>query len=363
MKYQQMLGRRNRKGAATVYDRLFRYAEFLGFGELHIKIDQKTGLRAIIALHSTVPGPAIGGCRCLTYDTTDQALADALRLAQMMSYKAAAANLSHGGAKAVLMKHGNIKDRQSYFESFGKFVDEMDGRYITAVDSGTVAEDMDIVATRTKYVTCTSDKYHGDPSPTTAHGVVRGLLAAVKYKFGQDDLENIHIAIQGLGHVGKPFAHELYNLGAKLTVCDTHTEHTDIIRDECHAEVVAPEDIYSVECDVFAPCALGAILNLKNIKKLRCKIVAGAANNQLAHKHHGVALHERGILYTPDFFINSAGLIHVAVIYDNGDQAKAEQQIENIYETTMQLFQRAEKEQRAISQIAETIALEKLGKY
>jgi leucine dehydrogenase len=351
----------SKKTRYTDCDRLFRYAEFLGFGGVHIKFDPVTGLRAIVAIHSLKRGPAIGGCRLISYPNANAALEDALRLAYIMSFKAAISGLAHGGAKAVLMKPKVIRDRKAYLEAFGDFVHELGGRYITAVDSGTSFEDMDIIAGRTPYVTCTTNyKYSGDPSPHTAFGVRRGIEAAVKFKFDKNDLSNIHVAIQGVGHVGYYLAKELYACGAKLTVCDININAVQRCEKEFGATIVSADDIYDVSADVFAPCALGAVLNLTTIKRLRACIVAGGANNQLAHHQHATVLRQRGILYAPDFVVNSGGLIYSAMLYDLPDTRQAMNQVANIYQTLMEIFERAEKDNVSTHQIAEKMAWERL---
>lgn len=345
----------------TVCDSLMRYAEFLGFGEMHTKIDEKTGLRAIIAIHSLKLGPAIGGCRLLNYQTVDKAIEDALRLAHMMSFKAAINNLPHGGAKAVLLKPKVIKDREAYFEKFGEFVNELGGRYVTAVDSGTSPLEMDIIARQTPFVTCTTKLgLDSDPSPLTALGVRRAIEAAVKFKMGRDSLSDVHVAIQGAGHVGFWLAKELKELGAKITVADINVKALQFCMDQIGVNICHPEEIYDIEADVFAPCALGAVLNMDTIKRLKAPIVAGSANNQLAHHHYGVLLHERGILYAPDFLINAGGLIHVSVIYDHGDMKKSLEQINGIYNTVYDIFERSVQENQATNEIAEKIARDRL---
>lgn len=345
----------------TACDSLMRYAEFLGFGNIHTKIDEKTGLRAIIAIHNLTRGPAIGGCRMVEYKTIDKAYEDAFRLAHMMSFKAAINNLAHGGAKAVIIKPKVIKDREALFEKFGEFVNELGGRYITAVDSGTSTRDMDIIAKRTSFVTCTTQSgAGGDPSPLTAIGVYRAIEAAVKFKLNRDSLEGIHIAIQGAGHVGYCLAKDLHDRGAQLTMTDVNSQTLTRCKEELGATICEPHQIYDIEADVFAPCALGAVLNLETIKRLRVSIVAGSANNQLAHHHYGTLLHENGILYAPDFLINAGGLIHVAVIYDHGDMPKSMEQINNIYHTVYDIFERSKSENIATNLIAEKIARERL---
>lgn len=340
-------------------DDLFRMAEELKFGELHFKIDQKTGLFAIVAIHSTKLGPAIGGCRCLPYPSTDAAITDALRLAHMMSYKAAICNLAHGGAKSVLMRPPHIENRTAYFQAFADFVNSLSGRYVAAVDSGTDVNDMDIINTRTPYVVCTSKE--GDPSPFTATGVRRGIEAAVKFKLGKDNLDDIHVAIQGAGHVGYYLAKELAQYGTKITMADVNKENLDRCVKEFKVNVVSTEEIYSIPCDVFSPCALGGVLNPATIEKLNTQIVAGSANNQLKElERDDRLLFERGILYAPDFLINAGGLIYAAAYYDHGNLEQATQQIYNIYDELMQIFTRAASENKPTNYIAEVIAEEKL---
>lgn len=345
----------------TVCDSLMRYAEFLGYGTIHTKIDEATGLKAIIAVHNLHRGPAIGGCRMVTYQTVDRAYEDAIRLGYMMSYKSAINNLPHGGAKAVIVKPKVIKDREAFFEKFGEFVNELGGRYITAIDSGTTPEDMDIVARRTPYVTCTT-KYENasDPSPLTALGVRRGIQAAVKFKLGKDNLDGVRVSIQGAGHVGYNLTKELHALGARVTITDINPALVERCVQEFKVQVCHPDEIFDLETDVFAPCALGAILNSSTIKRLKTPIVAGAANNQLAHHHYGALMFDYGILYAPDFLINAGGIIQVAVLYDKGTEAKYLAQINEIYDRALEIFERSATEHRPTNEIAEQIARERL---
>lgn len=350
-----------KKSRHTGLDRLFRYAEFLNYGDVHVKFDHATGLKAIVAIHNLKRGPAIGGCRLYHYQSADAALEDALRLGYMMSFKAAISNLDHGGAKAVILKPKIIKDRKAFFEAFGDFVNELGGRYVTAVDSGTTEKDMDVIATRTSFVTCTTASgVGGDPSPQTALGVRRGMEAAVKIKLGRDSLEGIHVAIQGAGQVGYYLAKELKACGARITMCDVNPMNLQRCIDEFGVAVCPIESIFDIEADIFAPCALGAVLNLHTIKRLKVSIVAGSANNQLAHHNHGALLHERGILYAPDFVINAGGLIYVAAAYDHADINRALKQVGDIYFTLLEIFKLAQKENAATNEIAERIAIERL---
>jgi len=347
----------------TALDGLFRYAEFLKFGELHVRFDPETGLRAIVAIHNLNRGPAIGGCRLISYPSSDAALEDAIRLGYMMSYKAAISGLPHGGAKAVIMRPKVIQNRKALLEAFARFIHDLDGRYITAVDSGTTLHDMDIIHTITPYVTSLTMAagVSNDPSPWTAHGVRRGIEAAVRFRLKRESLDGIHVAIQGVGHVGYLLAKELHESGATLTVCDVDPKSTERCVEEFGATVVSPEDIYDVSADVFAPCALGSIVNLETVDRLRVSIVAGSANNQLAHQRYGQLLKERDILYAPDFVINAGGLIFVAAIYDHSDAKRAVEHVDKIDLILTEIFERAASENQSTSLVAEQIAREKLN--
>ncbi len=330
---------------------LFQEASALGFGDIHIKIDPDCGLHAIIAIHSTRLGPALGGCRCIPYASTEAALLDAMRLARGMTYKAAISGLSQGGGKAVLMRPPEIGEREAYFESFGRFVDSLGGRYITAVDSGTSPADMDIIARRTRHVACTSSHHagSGDPSPHTALGVRRGIEAAVRFALGRDSLEGVHVAMQGVGHVGYPLARELRAHGARLTVCDVDRLAVERCVDEFGAAAATTEGIYELACDVFAPCALGAVINDQTLPRLAARIVAGAANNQLAELRHGDRLHERGILYAPDYVINAGGILQIALREESALRAK----LFAIYDTLTEIFRRSAREDTPPQRVAD----------
>ncbi len=343
-------------------DELLNYAESVGHGELHIKMDKNTGLRAIVSIHNTKRGPALGGCRFIEYQNVSEAIYDAMRLARGMTYKAAISNLPLGGGKTVIMRPKVIESREALFESFGEFVNELGGRYITAVDSGTNVEDMDVIHRKTKYVTSTSrsDESHGDPSFATALGVYRGILAAVKFRLGKKDLDGLHIAVQGTGHVGYPLAKHLHRAGARLTVCDMNVESAKRCVQEFHATLVDPAEIFNVECDIFAPCALGAVLNDRTVPQLKTKIVAGSANNQLALPKHSQALMDRGILYVPDYVINAGGLIEVVGIYYNAPEEKIKKDVEKIYDTVMMICEQAKDEHHDPTTVADNIAIARI---
>ena len=341
-------------------DELLSYAKKLGFGELFFKIDKINQLCAVIAIHSTRLGPALGGCRFIEYTSIDLAIHDALRLAQGMSYKAALANLPLGGGKTVLMRPKQLSDRSAYFRALGRFVNELKGRYIIAMDSGVLIEDMDSIALETPYVVTTS-KHKGNPAPYTALGVLYGIEAAVKFKLQRDDLEGLHVAIQGMGHVGLALANALRKKGAYLTLCDNNVDLVQRAKD-LGAKVVAPDEIYSVECDVFSPCALGAVLNDRSIPKLKTAIVAGSANNQLAEPRDAELLQKKDILYAPDYVINAGGLIYAYAEYQNRlNREHVVQHIATIYSTLIEIFKCALDENKLPSTVADNLAKSRLN--
>ncbi|MDF1827078.1 MAG: amino acid dehydrogenase [Legionellaceae bacterium] len=335
------------------------YADAHGFGDLHFKIDPITGMRAIIAIHSTQLGPALGGCRFVEYPDSNTALYDAMRLARGMSYKAASVGLPLGGGKAVILKPQGEYDREAYFHAFGEFVNSLGGRYITALDSGTDLNDMDIIEQHTPYV-ASSSRLQGDPSPFTAEGVLLGIQAAAQFKWNNPSLKGLHVAIQGLGHVGYALARKLHALNVKLTVADVNADAVARAVQEFQAESISTDKIHEVACDIFAPCALGAVLNNQTIPALQASVVAGAANNQLAHTCHGQQLHDRGILYAPDYVINAGGLIFAADQYLNHAIKPNPEQLNNIHTSLLEIFHRSARENLPTSTIADTIAQEKL---
>lgn len=327
------------------------------FGDLHCRVDPKTGMRAIIAIHNTKLGPALGGCRFIEYDDSTSAILDAMRLARGMSFKSAVAGLPLGGGKAVVIKPKIAFDRDAYFHAFGKFVHDLQGQYITAMDSGTQLSDMDIIAQHTPYVASLA-KDDGDPARATSLGILRGIQAAVAFQKQQDHLEGMVIAVQGLGHVGYLLAQHLHNLGAKLIVADIDPQRVQEVVKDFGAQAVSTHDIHKVPCDVFSPCALGAILNEVTIPEIQTKIVAGAANNQLAHHFHGQLLHDRGILYAPDYVINAGGVIFACGKYFHTPAAETEQILNRIGKSLTEIFTRSMQENKPTSQIADTIAEE-----
>lgn len=338
-------------------DNFLLYAEEHNFGDIHFKVDPKTGLRAIVAIHSTKLGPALGGCRFIEYPDTGAALYDVMRLARGMSYKSACAGLPLGGGKSVILKPKQIADRKAFFESFGDFVQSLGGRYITADDSGTGIAEMDIINQRTPYV-ASGSRLESEPSPYTAYGVKHGIDAAVLFKLKKNSVEGLHVAIQGAGKVGYYLGKALVESGARVTVADVNMEACEKAKRDFGAEVVSVNDIHRIICDVYAPCALGASLNEQTIPEIRATIVAGAANNQLAHHIHGKELFDRDILYAPDYVINAGGVIHCAYQYDHKMVENREQQIERIYDTLLTVFERSARENQSTDVIADRMAEE-----
>jgi len=341
---------------------LMRYASILGFGDIRIKIDPKTGLHAIIAIHSNDLGPAIGGCRCYPYASTGEATKDVLRLAYMMTLKAAVCKLPHGGAKAVIIKPRKIKDERAFFESFGDFVNQAEGRYITACDVGTSTTEMNIIAESTPYVigATSHNKKQSNPAQHTALGVLRGIQATVKHKLKRDDLEKIKINIQGLGQVGYELARLLTTRGAIITATDTKIATLEQCRDELGINIAGIDEIYDIPSDVFAPCALGGTINPNTLKRIQTSIIAGSANNQLSHSKCIQLIEKKDILYAPDYVVNAGGLINAAIVYDYNDPDRATAKINELYETTLELCERAANSTESIIDITRKIALDRI---
>ena len=316
---------------------LFDTIAGMGHEQLVICNDSSAGYRGIIAIHSTTLGPALGGTRFWNYATDEDAIIDALRLARGMTYKNAVAGLNLGGGKSVIIGNNKTADREMIFRAHGRFVESMGGRYITAEDVGTSTADMDFVHMETKNVSGLAGR-SGDPSPVTAHGVFRAIQASAKERWGSDDLSTKTVSLQGAGHVGYYLAKELHEAGAKLVITDIDTERVKSVVNEFSAKYVGPEEIYGVQADIFAPCALGAIVNDATIPKLRVEIVAGAANNVLLEERHGVALEERGILYAPDYVANAGGVINVYSELAGWSSARAFRKADEIYDTILKVF-------------------------
>ena len=326
--------------------------------------DKPTGLKAIIAVHNTNLGPALGGTRMWMYASDEEALTDVLRLSRGMTYKASVAGLNLGGGKAVIIGDPNKQKTEAMFRAFGRFVEGLAGRYITAEDVGTDVRDMEYVRMETKYVTGIDRALggSGDPSPVTAYGVYMGMKACAKQLTGSDSLANKKVAVQGAGHVAQYVCEHLAKEGAKVFISDIFPEKAQRVAADAKAEVVAPEKIYEVDADIFCPCALGAIVNDDTIPKFKFKIISGGANNQLADEQkHGRKLIERGILYAPDYAINAGGLINVYNELEGYSQERALQQASSIYDTILKIFAISKEENIPTYEASNRLAEERIS--
>ncbi|MDR0786815.1 MAG: leucine dehydrogenase [Gemmatimonadota bacterium] len=326
-----------------------------GHEQLLFCYEPTSGYRCIIAIHDTTLGPALGGTRFWNYANETDAIRDALRLSRGMSYKAAIAGLNLGGGKSVIIGDPRTPRREALFRAHGRFIETLAGRYITAEDVGTSVSDMDYVRMETEYVTGLSGA-SGDPSPVTAFGVYRGIKAATQARYGSDSLHGLTVTVQGLGHVGYYVCQYLATEGARLVVTDIDEELIARVVREFGAEPVARTAIYDVEANIYAPCALGATINDDTLTRLKVDIVAGAANNVLAEPRHGVALHERGVLYAPDYVINAGGLINVYGEIQGWTQDQAMRKAGEIHDTLARLFALSAEEGIPTSEAADRIA-------
>jgi leucine dehydrogenase len=317
--------------------------------------DEAANYRGIIAIHNTSLGPALGGTRFWNYASEADALVDVLRLSRGMTYKAAVAGLNLGGGKAVIIGDPRTTRREMIFRAHGRFVESLCGRYITAEDVGTSVEDMDFVHMETDHVSGIAHR-SGDPSPVTAFGTYRGIKAAVMHKYGSDSLAGMRIAVQGVGHVGYYLCQDLANEGARLIVTDIDQERVQRVVEDFGAEAVGLDRIYSVDAQVFAPCALGATVNDATIPQFKFEIIAGAANNQLEEERHGDELEKRGILYAPDYVINAGGLINVYGELKEWTMERSKRKAGEIYDTLLDLFELAREQGIATYTAADRLA-------
>lgn len=322
--------------------------------------DEETGLKCIISIHDTTLGPSLGGTRILDYDTEEAALTDVLRLSRAMTYKAAAADLDLGGGKAVIIGDPEEIKTEELMRAYGRAVDSLAGRYITSVDVNSSVSDMEIISEHTDHVVGTRAGL-GDPSPITAHGVMHGIKACVEHEYGTDTLSDVDVAIQGLGKVGHDLASKLAERDAGVTVTDLDDETVSKFTDEYDADAVDPDDIYDVDCDVFAPCAFGGAINDDTIPRLTCDVVAGAANNILADEHrHSQMLKDEGILYAPDYVINAGGLATVYYEHAGGTKQDAYEDAEAIEGRLLGMFERAEDEDITVLEAANKYAEDRI---
>jgi leucine dehydrogenase len=341
----------------------FELPDYDDHEELAFFTDKDSGLRAIVAVHSTALGPALGGARMRKYESSAEALTDVIRLARGMSYKSAIANVPHGGGKSVILHHPGTKPKELLL-AFGAAVSKMNGRYITSADMNIHDDDLKIIAEATPYVAGFPQpgRSGGNPSPVTALGVFKSMMAITKYQRGTDSLSGLRVAIQGLGEVGLDLAKRLHEGGAKLIVADPDQAALRRAVDRFGATPVAPEEILSVECDMFSPCAIGGILTSESIENLKATMVVGCANNQLASDECGAALKAKGILYAPDIVVNAGGVICVAGQINDWDDAEIRRRTLEIEDTLLQVLRRAQADNLPTNIVADQIAKERIGR-
>jgi leucine dehydrogenase len=348
---------------------VFSHPEFDNHEHLSFFCDPETGLKAIVAIHNTSRGPALGGCRMFPYASDEEALRDVLRLSRGMTYKSALANLDLGGGKSVIIGDPRKQKSEALLEAMGKHLEGLGGQYIAAEDSGTSVPDLKVMGRHTKHVAGVVEHTgfdgqpsNGDPSPTTAYGTFVGLKAAVKHKLGREDLTGLKVAIQGVGNVGYRLAQHLREAGAELWVYDIHQENMQRAVDELGAHAASSEDILFLPVDVVAPCAMGAVLNDDSIPRLQATVIAGAANNLLQRSDHDQALKDRDILYAPDFVINAGGIIDVFYERTGGSPEEVRAHVEGIGQTLAEIFSRSDSSGVPTGSVANTLAEERFRK-
>jgi leucine dehydrogenase len=340
-------------------DPVFGQASFNDHEQIVFCNDKDTGLKAIIGVHNTVLGPALGGTRMWKYANEWEALNDVLRLSRGMTFKSAISGLNLGGGKAVIIGDAKTEKTPEMMVKFGQFIHSLSGKYITAEDVGTTTPDMDLIRDVTPYVTGISEERggSGNPSPVTAYGVYMGMKAAAKHQFGSDNLSGKRVLVQGTGHVGETLIDYLTKEGALVQISDINEARMEEVSAKYGAQIFRGDNLYAADVDIYAPCALGATINDETIYSLKAKVIAGAANNQLANEVvHGKILQERGILYAPDFLINAGGIINVYAEIVGYDKAEAMRRTENIYNTTLEIFNFAEANSITTQQAAMSIA-------
>lgn len=343
---------------------VFEAHDFDGHEQVTFCYDAESGLKAIIAIHNTNLGPSLGGCRFWPYASEKEALKDVLRLSRGMTYKAALADLDLGGGKAVIIGNPETEKTPEKLRAFGRFVERLGGLYITAEDMGTTPQDMGVIFQETRHVVGRNAKEggSGDPAILTALGVFMAIRACIYYKAGKADLSGVRVAVQGLGHVGADLVRRLSEAGASLVVTDINKATLQRAVAQFGAKAVSPESIFSEDVDVFAPCAFGGILNDDTIPRLKCRIVAGSANNQLAEPYHAKLLEKRGILYAPDYLINAGGLINVAYEGPGYNPDVVRKHVEGIYYTLLEIFEAAKAHRMTTSEASDFLARERFSR-
>ena len=325
--------------------------------------NKDAGLKAIIAIHNSVLGPALGGLRMWPYATEQDALSDVLRLSRGMTYKAAVSGLNLGGGKAVIIGDPSKDKSEALFRAFGRFVNSLNGRYITAEDVGIDVNDMEYVYRETEFVTGVHQVHggSGDPSPFTAFGTLQGLMASLQTQFGNEDVGNYSYAVQGVGHVGMEYVKLLSERGAKIFVTDINKELVQRAVDDFGAEAVSADDIYDVNVDIYSPCALGGTVNEQTLERLKCKIICGAANNQLATNEIGDEVQKRGILYAPDYAVNAGGLMNVSLEIDGYNRERAMRMLRTIYFNLGRIFEISKRDNIPTYMAADRMAEERIN--
>lgn len=338
---------------------IMAYAKKLGIQSIHTKHDPITGLEAIIAIHNIDQGPAIGGCRFQHYEHSNLVLEDAIELAYRMALKSAAMGLPHGGGKAVIRVPEHLDyNRETIFQGVGAFVEELNGDYIASLDAGTNAEDMDSIMTQTQHVIGATPGHENavDPSIYTAYGVFRAMVAALEFKKGKADFSNLTVAIQGAGHVAAHLVNYLLEENAKIIITDVDEAALRKLPKNKNISYVKPKEIFTVTCDIFAPCALGHILDIEHINQLTCSMVIGAANNQLADDNSAAYMKEKGILYLPDFIVNAGGLISASDTYHKKSPAEIYDSVNRIYNITKHILAESKVSDETPNQLALNLA-------
>ena len=335
----------------------------MGHEEVVFFSDSSCGLKAIVAIHDTTLGPALGGLRMWPYKNEEEAVYDVLRLSRGMTYKAAVSGLNLGGGKSVIIGDPKKDKSEALFRSFGRFIESLNGRYITAEDVNITVDDIDHIYTETNYV-CGVDKVRGgsgNPAPYTALGVFRGMQASATRKWGKKDLTGKVVGIQGVGSVGLELAQLVKEAGGKIIYTDINEDNIKRMKDTIGgAEFIDPNSFYSAQMDIYAPCALGATINDETIGQLKCEIVSGAANNQLKEEKHGHELKDRNILYAPDYLINAGGLMNVSIEFEGWNDSKSRRMVDTIYDTTLDIFKIADEKNIPVSKAADVLAESRL---
>lgn len=350
----------NQNQPNSIFDALNK----MGHEQIMCFNDEATGLKGIIGIHNTTLGPALGGTRVWKYNSEQEAIKDVLRLSRGMTFKSAISGINLGGGKAVIIDHDGAKKDEAFWRRYGKFVDNLGGKYITAEDVGTNTQFMEWVSMETKYVAGKPDYLGGggDPSPVTAYGVYLGMKAGQKKLSGSDSLTNLKIAVQGVGSVGQHLIDYLVKEGAIIYISDINQSNIQKVLDKNKVHVVDVNDIYEIDVDIYAPCALGATLNDDTLPKLKCSLIAGAANNQLQdEKKHGDWLAKKGIVYTPDFLINAGGVINCYAEVHGYNKARAFGSTEAIYSQTLKVLDKAINEERNVQEVAIEIAMQRIN--